>query len=238
MNFKDFYNNSFIKESSTNTKLKLSDLADNLVDNGWEAIGRGSYGTVYKKTGKSYVLKLYNDYCYNEYLNFIEQNQNDPHVVKIKRRIIRGDMGLVAIEKLEELPRKHWITEILSRFSGKMLYKFDNNKDDDELINLFQTEIRDNLLNDLVYTQRFIEKRKIEKDSVPKYSEDTVIKYKKLLKRLDFSFENHLNEIRTLFRLKRFLSKISSDCSFDLHMGNFLKRPSTGEIVITDPIYV
>jgi hypothetical protein len=237
MNFKEFYTNFFIKESLMKHTSSLSDLQDHLVDNEWEAIGSGSYGTVYKKAGKDYVLKAYDDECYNQYLDFIEQNQNDPHVVKIKRRIIKNNIGLVAIEKLEEFPRGHWIDGILSRFSGKMIYKFDENVDDEELINLFQTEIRNNISNDLESMQKFIEKRKIEQDYIPRYIVDTIKRYKKELSRLSFAFENHLNEIRTLIKLKRFLINHSSDCSFDLHVGNFLRRPSTGEIIITDPIY-
>jgi hypothetical protein len=55
-----------------------------------------------------------------------------------------------------------------------------------------------------------------------------------------YFYEQNVNRdleiFKTFYRLKRFLEKNNKTHTYDLHSGNFMIRPSTGEIVVTDPI--
>ena len=59
MNFKDFYNQRIIEEA-LHSKIYNIDFYKNYLRNkGWNITGMGARGTVFDKSGKSYVLKLY-----------------------------------------------------------------------------------------------------------------------------------------------------------------------------------
>jgi len=233
MTFKNFYKKKLINEALIKPVSDLSDLSALLADKDWYEIARGAYGIVYKKTNKDYILKAYDDQCYNHFLDFVEQNQDNPHVVKIKRRILKDDIGLVAIETLKALPFDDWRDDILSRLSIFLSNIVISNKTADEIIELFEQYVKTQAEKDIADTNA--KKMMLKRDLLP-YEKDAIIAYKKSLKRISFAIENHLNEMRTLISLAKYLDSLSSGCSFDLHMGNFLLRPSTGEIVVTDPI--
>jgi hypothetical protein len=119
MNFKYFY--------EQNSNRDYHDFLDYLRSNGWKWIGSGSFGTVFQKQNKNYVLKVYkDDAAYDNFLNFIEENQNDPHIPKIKRRILplsnnpSKNYGIVAIEKLNGLKSSDWRWRLVSTFENAL----------------------------------------------------------------------------------------------------------------------
>jgi hypothetical protein len=59
----------------------------------------------------------------------------------------------------------------------------------------------------------------------------------KIKRRIDFFIESNLDLIRFLINYAKFLKKKNylESTYFDLHDKNYMVRPSTGEIVITDP---
>lgn len=226
MQFKQFYEQ---KEQKP-----YDDFIDFLQKKGWRKIGFGAFGIVFEKLNKNYVIKVYyNDPAYDRFLDFIEQNQNDPHIPKINRRIIRQpkdsrdfnyDYGVVAIEKLGKLERPRWRWDMVSMFQ-KFLKGVDVlNLSFDEYIDKSIKSVRQNLQEDIDF---------YNDDPHEKYYS---LSYRKLLKRLDYFVESNLGLFKTFYKFKKFLEDNNATHQFDLHSGNFMIRPSTGEIVVIDPI--
>jgi hypothetical protein len=72
---------------------------------GWSRIGSGTYGLVYRHPQKNYVLKVFaEDYNYLDWLNYVQQNQTNPHVPRLygKPRKI-GNMYAIRMEILTPL---------------------------------------------------------------------------------------------------------------------------------------
>jgi len=221
MNFKQFY--------EQNSNRDYYDFLEYLKSNGWGWTGSGAFGTVFKKPNKNYVLKVYrNDPAYDNFLNFIEENQNDPHIPKIKRRILplsnnqSRDYGIVAIEKLDSLKIGDWRWRLVSTFANALHDYTIGNLGFDEYLNNVVEAVRD------IYKENL----EITKQKRPKNTRSE----SRRLRRLDYFVESNLGIFKTFYKLKKFLESNEESHLFDMHSGNFMMRPSTGEIIVTDPI--
>jgi hypothetical protein len=222
MNFKQFY--------EQNSNRDYEDFLDYLRSNGWGWTGSGAFGTVFKKPNKNYVLKVYkNDPAYDNFLNFIEENQNDPHIPKIKRRILplsnnqSKNYGIVAIEKLDSLKSSDWRWRLVSSFENTLYDNNIGNLSFDEYLNNAIEEVRNIYKENLEIAKQQKIKRNIRNES-------------RKLRRLDYFVESNLGIFKSIYRLKKFLESNGESHTFDMHSGNFMIRPSTGEIIVTDPI--
>jgi hypothetical protein len=224
MNFKYFYEQK--------SKRDYEDFLDYLSSNGWQWKGSGAFATVFQKPNKDYVMKVYkDDPAYDNFLDFIEENQNDPHIPKIKRRILPlsnnyKNYGIVAIEKLDNLKHHDWRWPLVSTFES-FLYSND-------VGNLSF----DDYINNIIEKVRNIYEKSLEtaKDRVSKGMLSNTRSQSRKLRRLDYFVETNLGIFKTFYRLKRFLESNGKSHAFDMHAGNFMMRPSTGEIIVTDPI--
>ena len=237
MNFQELLNNVVVKEALIKKKDYLQEYTAYLDDNDWVIIGSGSYGVVFEKSNKNYVLKVYNDSGYNTFLNFLEQNSDNPHLVKIKRKIISSDnndfLGVIALEKLKPItiPKYQWITELTLKFAED-LNAASVNAPFEEVLQSFRD--RYIIMNDPELKQA---KAKIKQgERMDSYNKHRYVIRRKSLDRLDFFIENYLPLAKTLYDLMVYIRRNGLEGYFDLHLGNFMIRPSTNEIVITDPL--
>ena len=243
MNFKDFYNERLIEEDiKSEIRFNSDSFIDYLKDKkGWNIIGTGAKGTVFDKSGKNYVLKLYkNDSCYNMFLDFLEKNQNNPHLVKIQRRIVSGKSGLVAIEKLQRITYSDWRDTLVSSLGGYLENLNVKDKSFEEVLESIKDIVKNkhtDLLNsDSMYDVNEPGISPSEKMKRLKKDQRFKKSYFSSMKRLDYFIESYLPAIKTIYDLKKYLVENGgSACYMDTHLGNFMIRPSTGEIVITDP---
>ena len=226
MNFKEH----FIKvlEEQDKPKRRLYEYEKMLLQNGWRIIGAGFSGNVYGKQGLNYVIKVYNnDPSYSAYLDFILENQNDPHLPKIRKVFVPYgsvsdgvEYGAVAIEKLKPVQKINWRFSLVYRLKNAMVNIGVNNLSFEEFLEKVQKETKNNLSN-------------IIQDSKNKIN---IINYTKQLRRLDYFIESNLPLLKSFYKLTKFLEEMNLEVCFDLHEGNFMIRPSTGEIIITDPV--
>jgi hypothetical protein len=63
-------------------------------------------------------------------------------------------------------------------------------------------------------------------------------RYRQKLRLLDYFVESNIEIFKTFYRLRKFLEKNNKTHTYDLQSSNFMIRPSTGEIVVTDPIVI
>lgn len=214
MNFKSFYTESLLQRRPCykwNAYLK---------QHGWQSIGTGSRAEVFGKPNKSYVIKIYErDPGYGWFLDFIESQKNNPHVVKISRPIHReekGSCGVVAIERLDPLPQTKKVFFNLVYLLSKMLQK---NTNTDELLGDNLDQYFENQVSSFITRQVFDKKRATQ--------------LRALLKWLRM---NQPELLKTIIDFHIFLNKNMHNYTFDLHAHNFMIRPGTNTIVITDPI--
>lgn len=227
MNFSQLYN--ILEESIKPTDEDDKDsIIEKIKQQGWSYLGRGMYGIVFGHPDKNYVLKLFNDKGYSFYLEFIKKHSDNPHVVKIKEIISDGfginkKWKLVAIEKLNPIKFPNWVDYIASYYSS-----FLDNGDD----------VGNDFYNTLENFEKYLTTR--SKSDISFYQsiklKNNINNTKKAVRRLYFFIENYLDLFRILFELNKFKNSTSYSGQFDLHTGNFMKRPSTGEIVVTDPL--
>lgn len=90
-----------ILQNSTNAE----ELQDNLEANGFKkyVIGTGLYSSVLSRPNLDYVVKIFsNDPGYEKYLSYIIKYQNNPHVPKMRGKIISVNprFKVVRLEKL------------------------------------------------------------------------------------------------------------------------------------------
>lgn len=90
----------------------ISDIYLRLRDLGYvkrdQILGQGIFGVVFKRPQDSYVIKLFkNDPAYRQYLKYVLQHQDNPHVPKIRGKLVKpyrdANLYLVRIEELEPL---------------------------------------------------------------------------------------------------------------------------------------
>ena len=72
-----------------------------------EHIGLGTYGRVFKRPNDNYVIKIFGeDYGYLAYLKYVLRNQSNPHVPKIRGKLIHPfkekSLYVVRIEVLND----------------------------------------------------------------------------------------------------------------------------------------
>jgi hypothetical protein len=83
------------------------DLRAKLAALGWKPAGYGSYSEVFQNPSYDYVLKIFSssDDKYIKYFQYVKQNQNNPHVPKIKGSIVKLSPTAYAarIEKLSPI---------------------------------------------------------------------------------------------------------------------------------------
>ena len=83
-----------------------------LLQKGWKKVGEGAFGAVYNNPKKNYVIKIYrkSDKGYDTYIDFLESQQGNPNVVRLKRKIYR-----VPEDESGELPQTYvdYITGLL-----------------------------------------------------------------------------------------------------------------------------
>ena len=190
-------------------------------DRGWKYLSSGSFVSVYSKPDKNFVLKIYDDASYDNYLEFMKKHSDNPHVAKVSKPIDYGKgLKIVAIEKLIPLKDSKWREKI----SEKYAMFLDTGKSDknDFYITLekFEEYFTKENESDINYFQRANLK-------------DCLLDAKKSKRRLRFFIENHLSLFRIIYELDLFRD---TNTTLDLHFGNFMIRPSTEEIVVTDPL--
>jgi hypothetical protein len=240
MNFKELLNNVVVQEALIRRQSRGEDYIEYLEHRGWNIYGEGSYGTVLDKPSKNYVLKVFADKGYNTFLNFIEQNQHNPNLAKIKRKIIKSNsnelLGVVAIEKLKPVNSKKyaWISDITGHFARFINSYRDSadNRSFEEVLNSFRETYT-------IYKSSTYQKYKDHLkagNNLGSYEKRMYLTSRRGIDRLDFFIENYLPIAQTLYELCTYVQKNAHDSWFDLHLGNFMIRPSTNEIVITDPL--
>jgi hypothetical protein len=229
MDFRQFY-----EQTTNNDYEDYEDFLHYLETKGWERAGEGAFGIVYKKPNKNYVIKVYkDDEAYDNFLNFIERNQNDPHIPKIKRRILplannqSKNYGIVAIEQLDDLityNKSDWTWVLVQQFQIQLYNSNIGNLSFDKYLEIVVEKVRKRYENDL--------------EAEIKQLKNSVImsRYRQKLRLLDYFVESNIEIFKTFYRLRKFLEKNNKTHTYDLHSGNFMIRPSTGEIVVTDPI--
>lgn len=226
MNFDALYEN-LIKP--TNRKDTLEHM---IASKGWKFLSSGAYGSVYEKPDKNYVLKVYRDAGYRTFLDFVDSEQGNPNVVMIKRHIFKSEklydrispnVEVVALEKLKPIPYGSiWGKLISATWWAIMGDKDHKTADRPILIEKIRKGFRDSL------SQRIA--------LFPKGKEE-IRESEKLIKAFDYAIQNHKNLFDTIFRLRKYvIDNNIPEVRFDLHQGNFMVRPSTGQIVITDPL--
>lgn len=221
MRFKDIFYENFHKQ-----KIDKNNWRTLLYSKGWKQIGSGANARTFGHPHKNYVIKLYeNDPGYDIFLNFIEQNQHDRHVVRIKKNIFTRDdksspgMNAIALEKLK--PVKYGKNfdlyfDIVSMLGDRLktyytqLYKRKTN-----------IEIFDMIVRDTISTSYAVKEFGI-----------TEKKFNKVISKIRNSPLTN-----TIFNLQKYMIDHNMNERFwDLHKGNFMIRPTTGELVITDPL--
>lgn len=247
MKFKDFYINRYLKESDEYNTANFSsssseDINDNedfdmvydrLKANGWKEIGSGSFAKVFEHPEKDYVMKLFTDQCYLAFLRFLERHQNNPHIVKVKSIDIipKGDnVGLVAIEKLKKANFSNWRNNLALSFGGYLSSTTIGNRSLETVVDGFMNKVKK---DENSMKQYYVVKNQ---DTPEKDFRQKISHHDRLLRRVEFFIEDNLPLARALYELSKYLEMNSNFCRFDLHSGNFMIRPSTGEIVITDPV--
>lgn len=216
MNFKGFHN-SRLKDNPKET-YTFQDIQNNLANRGWSKFGSGAYANVFVKKDKDYVIKVYiSDKGYDRYLEFLENNQDNPHAPKILKKLKfpsnnDDEVKMVVMERLVPVNRKDWRVRIADTLSDYM-----------NDINPFGLE--DEILDELKDKAQTYDYFKSKKEN------------NKIKRRTDYFLETNLDLIRFLLNYAKFLKKndyLKSN-RFDLHDANYMVRPSTGEVVITDP---
>jgi hypothetical protein len=215
----------------------VSNIIYKLRENGWSKIGEGSFGTVLTHPNEDYVLKIFKDSCYDMFLRFLERHQNNPHIVKVHRILIQPnynseDVGIVAIEKLERINRSQWRETIAENF-GYYLNNIPNisKKSFDNIVDSFAEKVKKTKT-----AENSFYKNEIKNGNSISYHRSIIAQNERQIRRIDFFIENYLPLLRTIYDLSVYLELNEKHCRLDLHKNNYMIRPSTGEIVITDPI--
>jgi hypothetical protein len=226
--FKDFLHQTFTENYIKKTS-NLPTWEKFLQNKGWVRAGDGRYAVVFHHPEKNYVLKLYrDDKSYDFFINFLLKNQQNSSVVKLKKIIYKTGkfniwqgMNVIALEKLNEIPVGSKISNLIYRTSEHMVdfaekfYK--PNMTFEQLINT--------MINSLTQEVRSSQDRK-------GYDEKRA---RRLLHILQSPLIHKLPIFKTIFELLQYKIKYNIKSQWDLNDSNFMIRPSTGEIVLTDP---
>lgn len=173
----------------------------------------GNYSLVYQVPYNNMVMKLFvEDECYTLYAKFVYANRGNPHYPKISKiHYLRGqgNPGFVFIESLDHIDMHYSGEEYeMMRLMGKLFLHLSSIK------------------------------RETESKEYHKEAAGSLIKaLKKYLSGSDTSIYDLVLELEPVFRtLQEIKRAIPSKCLMDTHIKNFMIRPKTGEIVISDPV--
>lgn len=210
-------------------KLDIEDWGDKLRKKGWYHLGDGAYGMVYGHDKNDWVIKIYSDdYGYGKFLDFLEKYKSHPNVVNIKKRILTegplDEFKSVAIERLKEIDDTY-----------KNIFIFTLVR----IMSDFIPKLPDEYLNDKNKIREFLMSKKdvIKRWSPPVYRlKMSGEKGREFAYRVTTRLLSH-PIVDVVLDLERYMRKHKrSHHKWDLHRGNFMIRPSTGELVLTDPL--
>lgn len=118
-------------------KLGIEQVLNFLAENGYKPIGAGEFSYVFAY--KDYeIVKLFNDECYEKFINICKAYPNNPHFPKIKGKILRFGprIKMVRMEKLNfksHADQHEWedISDDLLKYmkvpdDDKMMYDLDD----------------------------------------------------------------------------------------------------------------
>ena len=227
--FRDVYNQ--LNENLHPAPLPMERWFDLLEQKGWTKLGEGSFGIVFGHPQKNYVIKLYEyDPYYDIFLNFAEKNQKNPHIVKMRKTIYRGEyargyVNAVMLEKLKPLADRRIFKIIFEFFNALKELNLNDAPTESILseVKIILGQKRESLARMGKGDAKFIRRRMINMNKVSSL--------------LDILNRKQPKLIETLIDLAKFVEKNGAEGGgFDMHSENVMIRPSTGEIVITDPI--
>lgn len=208
-------------------------------------LGRGGFGTVYSKPDSNSVIKVaeYDRYALL-YLKWCIENQDNPHVPKIyalyyPNTLKDGNMHTsfyVIMEKLTPVvsSRYKWSANDLPWFYHVMLHRF-NRLDENLDVEFFQ------MLRDAGVSEE-----NIETISMTQPDRNTIAwwplvakKLKELEPQLVANIEKKMDQDR-LVEILRFVELMPRKVDYAVWkiapFSNIMQRPSTGELVVTDPL--
>jgi hypothetical protein len=204
-------------------------LGPHLRKQGLKNVGKGQFAVVYGRSGSNRVVKVSKkeDYCWLKYAEWA-MGQNNPHVpeiyhlesyqVSIEDQDTDLEMGTVKVVSVFFA-----VMEKLKPFKVKDI----NIKDNLPLL-VYLSEYVDGIdISDEVFARAL--GAKPESDNwVSQYSD----KFYEKLGKLERQGSRH-----PAVKLFTKVENMWERCAGDMHSGNLMIRPSTGEIVITDPIW-
>lgn len=226
MNFKDHFAEMYLEGHANALNFLLDpankdkfiyDLEQEFIDNGGEVLGTGAGGTAYTHPSWNYILKTFSgDYCYLRFARFAANNQRPSYP-----RFIGG------VQKVIPHFARHWSQENIYLIRMEKLTPIDRA---DELYHQFKMLMREvitahsikNANNDILSIQDL-------HSIVMKYYDTD-----------NFGFEEYgKNVMEAIKGFYEFFKnpKVMNNCRLDLHSANVMTRPSTGQLVITDPLY-
>ncbi len=90
----------------------LSELDAMLKTHDFNMTYKGSHSRIYTNPKLDYIVKVFkNDPCYMKFISFALKNQNNPHLPKIKGKIIKlsDDISAVRIERLSLMKSEEYL---------------------------------------------------------------------------------------------------------------------------------
>ena len=225
------------QEASVNLNEILSGYME---ERGLQYIGSGAFSTVYGRPKSNRVVKVSHkrDKCWFRFANWSMRQRNNPHV-PIIYHLESYDITAQGSDYYGKLGRKLTVPiffAVMERLDPFEIAKIDPNIDPSLVayfsahldINVGQTRLRDVLGG--------MDRPHIERHNKgwdwhdPKYDEYEDKYQKKMLKAAKPAEEHPF--------VKSFIAVEQKwkSCAGDLHRGNLMIRPKTGELVIVDPI--
>lgn len=116
------------------------ELQDNLESNGFKkyVVGLGFYSSVLSRPDLNYVVKIFkDDYGYEEYLKYIVKYQNNPHVPKMRGKVLTVGLRfkVVRLEKLTPLdPNNNFHSQISENIWNYLYLNKADNEPDREIL--------------------------------------------------------------------------------------------------------
>lgn len=226
--------------------------ADEIIEflkkNKFNIAGDGSYASVWEPPGKSdFVVKVVpsGDLCWESYLMWVNDHKGSPHVPKIKsfRKHIKEEENKIfivsVIEKLDPIygnkfgfgrsqQYKHFGIKTYEHFIDYCFHSFVENKESlwsaGTLLHAAKSEYGKSQNWDQYLSKYYPDESWSTDDKLAK-------KGQALIRRKFFR-----SPLGKLLGELHFNPTFNKKCFMDLHAGNFMIRPSTNEIVVTDPL--
>jgi hypothetical protein len=132
---------------SKNADIQVHKITHILYQQGYkiEAIGEGLYAQVFHRPGENYVIKIFkDDPGYFKYLKFILQNQNNPHIPKIRGKFMKpfkdAEIYLVRMELLRKY-KSHKEADIIDTIESALQGKIQSIEALEKIYGSAMTEI-------------------------------------------------------------------------------------------------